>query len=389
MSYRVPVLETFDYQPRVLDKDLSAPPLSPSKGDRYIVGPNSSGDWSGKENNIVTYTGTDWLTYVPFAGSFTYVVDEDSFYRFDGEVWVATNGIGRLRTISKTFQITETQTVLDCSIVWPSVVYCMAVYVNGHRQIENLDYTKSEITKTVTLSREVTNGDVVLVEFNYFDGTSPESAGKIDPLNIDSGDLPAGKPLVSNGLRGTMFGDEYLPLSGGTLTGNLVVNGVLLAKKGNPWVDVKAFGAVGDGETDDTEAIQSAIDSIEAIGGIVLFPKGTYLVSDSIVLPSSITLLGVSTKHTAYSILKADPNSTMASIVVSKNITTPDIITDIAILGLVFDNNNVVDLVSIRIVGDAFVDSCLFKNINTSSTTASYICVTGGNELVVSRCKME
>jgi hypothetical protein len=41
-------------------------------------------------------------------------------------------------------------------------------------------------------------------------------------------------------------------------------------------VSVKDFGAVGDGVTDDAAAIQLAINSLSASGGIVLFPPGTY-----------------------------------------------------------------------------------------------------------------
>lgn len=42
--------------------------------------------------------------------------------------------------------------------------------------------------------------------------------------------------------------------------------------------NVRDFGAVGDGATDDTEAIQAAIDAAEAAGGgTVYFPAGDYL----------------------------------------------------------------------------------------------------------------
>lgn len=51
-----------------------------------------------------------------------------------------------------------------------------------------------------------------------------------------------------------------------------------------PFVNVKdpQFGATGDGTTDDTTAIQAAIDSISASGGVVLFPRGTYRVARNV-----------------------------------------------------------------------------------------------------------
>lgn len=58
--------------------------------------------------------------------------------------------------------------------------------------------------------------------------------------------------------------------------------------------NVKSFGALGDGTTDDLAAIQAAIDATNAAGGgIVFFPKGVYRISDSIVLKTGVTLQGV------------------------------------------------------------------------------------------------
>lgn len=45
-------------------------------------------------------------------------------------------------------------------------------------------------------------------------------------------------------------------------------------------VNVRNFGAKGDGVTDDTEAIQNAIDSAAVNGGVVYLPTGIYLVSE-------------------------------------------------------------------------------------------------------------
>jgi len=56
-------------------------------------------------------------------------------------------------------------------------------------------------------------------------------------------------------------------------------------------VSVKDFGAVGDGVTDDTAAIQAAINASVG-GGTLLLPVGTYLVSDTLTFTSVITFQG-------------------------------------------------------------------------------------------------
>lgn len=53
--------------------------------------------------------------------------------------------------------------------------------------------------------------------------------------------------------------------------------------------DVKAaYGAVGNGTTDDTAAIQNAINAAQAAGGgVVFFPKGTYKISSTLTVTKS------------------------------------------------------------------------------------------------------
>jgi hypothetical protein len=50
-----------------------------------------------------------------------------------------------------------------------------------------------------------------------------------------------------------------------------------LVDKGGAVYNVLAYGATGDGATDDTAAIQAAIDAAAVAGGTVYFPPGTYL----------------------------------------------------------------------------------------------------------------
>jgi hypothetical protein len=62
----------------------------------------------------------------------------------------------------------------------------------------------------------------------------------------------------------------------------------------SPWIDVRTYGAVGDGLTDDAADIQDAIDAAETAGsGRIYFPAGTYLIGSGLVVTKShVTLEG-------------------------------------------------------------------------------------------------
>jgi hypothetical protein len=63
--------------------------------------------------------------------------------------------------------------------------------------------------------------------------------------------------------------------------------------------DVRTFGAVGDGVTDDRAAITEAITAAASEGGYVYFPPGSYLVGSTIALPANASLVGASRLQSA------------------------------------------------------------------------------------------
>ena len=59
---------------------------------------------------------------------------------------------------------------------------------------------------------------------------------------------------------------------------------------------VAAYGAKADGASDDTAAIQKAIDAAAKLGGIVTLPAGKFLVAGNLTVPAGVTVRGVNTR---------------------------------------------------------------------------------------------
>lgn len=75
------------WQGSVADKDLTAPPGSPSTGDRYIVASPATGLWAGEENSIAEWDGVAWIFDTPVGGWAVWVDDETEIYVFNGSSW--------------------------------------------------------------------------------------------------------------------------------------------------------------------------------------------------------------------------------------------------------------------------------------------------------------
>jgi len=79
--------------------------------------------------------------------------------------------------------------------------------------------------------------------------------------------------------------------------------GLLTADAGKGCYNVSAYGAKGDGITDDTTAIQNAINAATAAGGgtvVFPYPSNYYRVSSKITLDSNVTLLGLGDRPLIY-----------------------------------------------------------------------------------------
>lgn len=86
-------------QARVVDKDLTAPPGSPTAGSLYIVGAAPTGLWAGQAGKLALWqVGDDlssaWLFITPKTGWRVYVIDEAVRYEYTGAAWAALTADG-------------------------------------------------------------------------------------------------------------------------------------------------------------------------------------------------------------------------------------------------------------------------------------------------------
>lgn len=79
----------------------------------------------------------------------------------------------------------------------------------------------------------------------------------------------------------------------GAWSGPLTVRIETARRPVGPTLDVRELGAAGDGREDDTAAIRDGLARL-AGGGTLYFPRGRYLVSDTLPLPPGLTLRGES-----------------------------------------------------------------------------------------------
>lgn len=92
--------------------------------------------------------------------------------------------------------------------------------------------------------------------------------------------------------------------SSNTFLGSIFVQGSA------PWYDVKAYGAKGDGTTDDTSTIASALTAAGATGGVVFMPPGNFRINSTLVVPYGVELRGCGRSATTISALGTFPTST-------------------------------------------------------------------------------
>ena len=146
-------------------------------------------------------------------------------------------------------------------------------------------------------------------------------------------------------------------------------------------INVKDFGAVGDGVTDDTSAVQAAVDLAESGGGgVIFFPAGTYLVSTQLtIVDAAVRFLGAGAE---VSILRF---SGVNGISISQPTLTLRQPVHLDALSFLTDGNGLYDAITLdgqsttSLATQFIAENCVFRGVSNSTAWRRGIDLTSGS----------
>ena len=123
--------------------------------------------------------------------------------------------------------------------------------------------------------------------------SAPGTLDTLNELAAALADDPNFATTLTNLIATKAADNAVVHLAGSeTLTGAKTFDLAPIFKLG-PHINVKGYGATGDGVTDDHAAITNAIAAVPAAGGVVYFPPGTYKVGSYVFIRrSNVKLIG-------------------------------------------------------------------------------------------------
>ena len=203
---------------------------------------------------------------------------------FQGTTWLETQVNGatlapRTRIVSAGYAMLAktAETVPDGSIAAAKI----APGAVGSSALAAGSVTSSHILDGTILSSDLSASSVVTGKI----ATATITADKLAPNSVASSHIQDG--AVAS-----------VDLSLYAVTNTKIASGAVSADKLAPDAklvfNVKSYGAVGNGTTDDTTAFQNALNAAStANGGIVWVPTGAYKIATHLTIPSHVTLEGV------------------------------------------------------------------------------------------------
>ncbi|MGM0583797.1 MAG: DUF2793 domain-containing protein [Pseudomonadota bacterium] len=188
----------------VLDRDRTAPPASPSDGDRHVAAAGATGDWTGWEGSVAYYVDGAWMRLVPRPGWLAWVEAEATLLVWTGATWTPLEAALGLVALGATTRLAEAPAgaATDMAVFEELLSDLSGPSVDSTALIPDRALVLGVSTRTVTEIAGATSYDCGLVgEPGKFGGSlgvaaGSENVGVIGPTAVY---VPTPVRLTANG----------------------------------------------------------------------------------------------------------------------------------------------------------------------------------------------
>lgn len=150
----------------VEDRDLTAPPASPTLDTYYIVATGATGDWATRDNTIASWNGLNWQFQTPSAGFGVWVKDEETLLVWTGSTWSEQGG-GVTSVFGTEFHGAQSTAIsTTTSNAWRTKVTLNTSSLVGGSYILLVSYGWSSDTTRFDFEARVRQGATVLGEIH-------------------------------------------------------------------------------------------------------------------------------------------------------------------------------------------------------------------------------
>lgn len=318
----------------------------------------------GKLYTYLAGTTTPAITYTTNSGivanSNPIVLNAAGRVADSGEIWL-TDGI------NYKFVLKDSNDVQIA--VWDNIIGINSNFVNYTLQEQTFTATQGQTVFTLTGGLQYTpatnnlsvfvNGSKQVAGTNYLE-TSTTVFTFVTGLNVgDVVDAITAIPVASN--VANSINVSYNPPFTNSVTTNVQT-------KLSQSVSIKDFGAVGNGTTDDTAAIQAAFNYAIPNSIQIIIPAGTYLINGTITITKTSGLRNPTYITGGGTLYKTNAGTMFTAA----NAATSDIFfNDIFFLGSL--SANVVAFYCGQNLINTYFTNCCFKNLTTCFDSSGYL----------------
>jgi hypothetical protein len=316
----------FDNHPNFATGTILIPPSAPGSGQIFVL---QAGDGALFEPNMpcsiaspnvaLLTKDTAEIGYITAVSGDTLTIQrsaQDSVTQIPGQGWKIYGTITR-----KTLEDIETAVTGKADADDLSAVALSGSYSDLLNKPTKSDFGLGSVDNTADIAKPVSTAQQAALNAKA-SLASPALTG-----------TPTA-PTATGGTNTTQIATTAFVTAAVPIAASATVSGLVKQREFN----VRDFGAKGDGSTDDTTSIQSALAAANtAGGGTVNLPAGTYVISSALTLFSHIRLSGV-----GHSSVITTPVMTGTGInLLSGQGTSVSPLTDIEICDLKLDGSNV------------------------------------------------